>query len=446
VGRFRSDVRTIARASPHLPRSSKQFGQSQDAIKRSINLALSVRGQSALAAAGVLGEVMETAVPMPCRAIHLHSGGLVTQAYGMPGQAIYSVSREAVNRILLAECAKHGASVRVHFAADVSRIDAASGEITVAVAGGKPRSYKPRLIVGADGAYSRVREALLRVCRADFARKFIPHGYKELTIPAGPVGTYVLPEPNALHIWPRTAFMLIALPNAGGSFTCTLFAPYETLDALDADPTTSRAFFQQHFPDTLPFLPDLEAQIKANPTSSLVETRLRPYEWAGRLVLVGDAAHSTVPFYGQGMNAALEDCLVLAEALDAAGGDVAPAVRSYSVMRQPAGLALCDLSMGNYDEMKASTASWAFRARVRAEKVLHALFPAAWIPQYSMVAFTRIPYHEVVKRAAAQDEAIDAAVAVAAGVVAVALGVAAWVVADKRGVALPRLSLSWSRR
>ncbi len=417
--------------SPSPPTARSQFGQSRDAAKRSINLALSFRGQSALAAAGLLDSVMAQTVEMPQRAIHTPDGALVRQQYGQPGQAIYSVGRQLINRAFLDELDKL-ANVQVYFESSLSRLEG-DGALTVKLRDGSEHTYTPRLVVGADGAYSAVRNAMLRFSRTDFHRRFIDHGYKELAIPPSVTGDYALPVPNALHIWPRKKFMLIALPNPDRSFTCTLFMPFADFDRLQESPAEVRPFFEKHFPDTVPLLPALEAQFAANPTSSLVEVRVKPLAHKDRVVLVGDAAHSTVPFYGQGMNAALEDCVFFTECLDAVGGaDLAAAVRKYAEERQPAGEGLCDLSMGNYDEMKDKTASMWFRVRRRLEGLLHAVLPASvgFIPQYSMVAFTRIPYHEVIRRAERQDAILDAALA---GLVLLAAAAGAGVLARTSG-------------
>jgi kynurenine 3-monooxygenase len=424
--------------------ASAAFGQSRDAVKRSINLALSHRGQEALRSVGLLDAVMERVVPMPCRALHLSSeinskqggrGGsegstrLVTQMYGRPGQAIYSVSRAFVNRVLLDELDRLAPAVKVHFESNVVKLEdkgAGKGgvQLTVKLSDGSERTYEPLLIVGADGAYSFIRGAMLRFSRMNYARTFIDHGYKELTIPASVTGDYALPTPHALHIWPRKKFMMIALPNPDRSFTCTLFMPYATFDALEGRPCADpddvqisenyaagsggvRAFFERNFADTLALLPGLENQFSTNPTSSLVEIRCDPWNVRDKVLLIGDAAHGTVPFYGQGMNAALEDCLCLSEALAAEGGNLSKAVVRFAKERQPAGIALCDLSMANYDEMKDKTASRWFLIRKELEGWLNWLLPTYWVPQYSMVAFSRIPYHHVIERAKTNDKILD---------------------------------------
>lgn len=394
-------------ALPFLSLFRRTFGQSRDATKRSINLALSHRGQAALASVGLLDSVMAHTIEMPQRAIHHVDGTIITQQYGRPGQAIYSVGRSLINRALLDELDKL-TSVHMYFEANVTNIDN-KGVFTVKLKDNTVRTYLPRLIVGADGAYSAVRNFVLRHSRTDFHRHFIEHGYKELTIPSTITGNFALPEPNSLHIWPRKKFMLIALPNPDRSFTATLFMPFTEFNKLDNDNSTVRPFFQHYFPDTVPLFPELEKQFATNPTSSLVEIRVKPWSFEERVVLIGDAAHSTVPFYGQGMNAALEDCTFFGECLESTRGDIPAAVRKYDTERQPAGEALCDLSMGNYDEMKDKTASSWFLLRKRLEGIINSIVPQYWIPQYSMVAFTRIPYHEVIKRANKQDQILDIA-------------------------------------
>ena len=433
----------------------RAFGQSTDAAKRSINLALSHRGQEALRAVGVLPAVMACTVPMPQRAIHPAGGAdIVTQPYGAPGQAIHSVSRGLVNTALLDACSAQPGRIHLHFGAIVASLDE-SGLLTLGEdqkGSGQfapPPPTRPRRGSGADGAGSKVRDSMLRFSRTNYARTFIDHGYKELSIPATAAGgsssssssgggsssssggDFALAQPHSLHIWPRGDFMLIALPNLDRSFTATLFAKFQAFEQLEAGGEgAQRAFFAAHFPDVLPLLPNLHAQFSANPTSSLLEVKCAPWHYKRRVLLIGDAAHSTVPFYGQGMNAALEDCLCFGEAFDAGAGAVGlagqqleAAVEAFAASRQPAGLALCDLSMGNYAEMRAKTASPAFLLRSWLESAfagswVNQALGLGWRSQYSMVAFSRIPYHEVVARVAAQ----EAAVGYALGALGVGLG------------------------
>lgn len=392
---------------PRRDRPCSQFGHSRDAVKRSINLALSVRGQAGFEAVGLLDKVMDGVVPMPCRAIHGRDGKLTTQPYGKPGQAIYSVSRALLNRVLMDECDKLP-NVRCTFETGVHAVTE-DGTLTVETRGSGLRTLRPRLIIGADGAYSSVRNAMLRFSRADFSRHYIEHGYKELTMPPTATGDFAMPTANALHIWPRHEFMMIALPNPDKTFTCTLFLPYPMFAEMEADLKKVRPFFEKYFPDALPLIPELERQFATNPTGALVTVRVKPWNYGDKFMLIGDAAHSSVPFYGQGMNCAMEDCLSFMETLDALRGDLGAAVHAWAARRQPAGEALSNLSLENYVEMRAKTASRAFLLRKRLEGLLQTLMPGTWIPQYSMVAFTRIPYDEVVERAKRQEKILDIA-------------------------------------
>jgi kynurenine 3-monooxygenase len=258
-------------------------------------------------------------------------------------------------------------------------------------------------IVGADGAYSAVRGQLQKQERFNYRQDYLSHGYKELTIPAGPNGTFRL-EKHALHIWPRGSFMMIALPNQDGSFTCTLFWPFEGPNSFAALRTEDAilTFFRQQFPDAVPLIPTLAENFLRNPTSPLVTIRCQPWHWDGRVVLLGDACHAVVPFLGQGMNAAFEDCTVFNECL-ARHADRVAVFTAYEAMRKQHADTLADLCIDNFLEMRDRVGSRLFVVRKKLGLLLHRLFPKWYIPLYVMIEFTRIPYADALRRARRQD-------------------------------------------
>ena len=254
-------------------------------------------------------------------------------------------------------------------------------------------------IVGADGAYSAVREKLQKQERFNYRQDYLSHGYKELTIPAGAGGAFQM-EKHALHIWPRGSFMMIALPNLDGSFTVTLFWPFEGPNSFAVLRTseTILSFFQQQFPDAVPLIPTLADDFLHNPTGALVTVRCQPWHWGERVVLLGDACHAVVPFLGQGMNAAFEDCTVLTDCL-ARYPDRRVALAAYETMRKEHLDALADLCIENFLEMRDRVGSRLFVFRKKFGLLLHRLFPRWYIPLYVMIEFTRIPYADAVRRA-----------------------------------------------
>ncbi len=375
---------------------------------RSINLAISARGLHALAQAGLEAEVLEQALPMRGRMIHAQSGETTFQPYGAFGEAINSVSRAGLNCILL-DAAEALPSVRLVFGQRCTGVDVDGGAVTFTdVDTGATRTEQAELVIGADGAFSAVRAQLQRRERFDYSQSYLAHGYKELYIPPKDGGGFRLPE-NALHIWPRGGFMMIALPNADGSFTCTLFWAFEGDNSFanlrGADDV--ERFFRDTYPDAVPLMPTLRDDFMKNPTSALVTVRCGPW-YAGRAVLVGDAAHAVVPFYGQGANAAFEDCVVLAECLTR-HQDRAAAFAEYYSRRKEHADAIADLALANFIEMRDRVASTTFLLGKKVEKVLHRLFPRWYLPLYTMVSFTRIPYADAVRRAARQTRVVKAA-------------------------------------
>ncbi|MBX2964218.1 MAG: FAD-dependent monooxygenase [Cyclobacteriaceae bacterium] len=351
---------------------------------RSINLALSNRGIRALEDVGMAEVLKQNAIPMHGRMIHDESGRLNFQPYGKTGQFINSVSRGGLNMVLMTEAEKHG--VEFFFEHRCLAVDFSKTELTLqeyeAV---KHKSFD--LIIGSDGAFSAVRGAMQFTDRFEYQQTFIEHGYKELRIPASDSGDYLL-EPNALHIWPRESFMLIALPNPDKTFTCTLFLPFEgpsSFAQLDSKENI-QAFFEKHFSDAVTMMPTLQEDFRDNATASLVT--IRCYPWVkNKTLLIGDASHGIVPFFGQGMNAGFEDCRVLNELLDQYEDKWKKVLPVFQELRKPDADAIAQLALDNFIEMRDLVADEDFILRKKIEAELHERYPDKWIPLYSRVTF-----------------------------------------------------------
>lgn len=364
---------------------------------RSINLALSDRGLKALAAVGIEKAVLNEAIPMYGRMIHDEKGKLTFQPYGKEGQAICSVSRSGLNKLLL-NAAERFENVSLYFderctSVDLSRT-AAHMHHTVK---GHDRVLTSDVIFGTDGAFSAVRGSMQITDRYNYSQSYIEHGYKELTIPPGPNNSHLL-EKNALHIWPRHRYMLIALPNTDGSFTCTLFFPFEGDISFDRlrTPEDLKVFFEKNFPDVVPLMPHLTDEFFSNPTSSLVTVHCWPWV-TNRTALIGDAAHAIVPFFGQGMNAGFEDCRILDELITEYEGDWPKILQAFQVTRKPDADAVAELALQNFIEMRDLIADKNFLLRKKIEARMHELFPDKWVPLYSMVTFSDMPYSEALR-------------------------------------------------
>lgn len=365
---------------------------------KSINLALSNRGWKALAGVGIEEEVKQMAIPMYKRVMHALDGTLTDQAYGKDGEAIYSVSRGGLNALLM-DLAEREEKVNIHFnkkCVDVNLKEAiTSFEDTITK---EVYEVKADHVVGADGFYSAVRAQMQRQDRFNYEQRYIEHGYKELVIPANEDGSHQL-EVNALHIWPRGSYMLIALPNLDGSFTCTLFFPFEGEYSFASlkDDASILSFFKDVFPDAVSLMPTLLNDFKENPTSSLGIIRCFPWTVDDKVMLIGDASHATVPFYGQGMNSGFEDCSVFNELMEEYGDDWDACFKAYELARKDNGDAIQDLSIHNFLVMRDKTADSKFLLQKKIEKHFSEKYPDKWLPLYSMVTFSEIPYAEAWK-------------------------------------------------
>jgi len=378
---------------------------------RSINLALSTRGIQALEQIGIADEVLKHAIPMRGRMIHPARAGdrIIFAPYDIdPNKHINSIGRAALNTTVI-EAAQRYPNVRVHFNHKCIGVDIDSATARLFnTSTNQPLSASADSIIGVDGAFSAVRQSMqLEIDNFQYDESYLAHGYKELTIPPGPNGSWQM-EKNALHIWPRKSFMMIALPNPDGSFTCTLFWEFEGPRSFATTKTDDdiRRFFEEEFPDAVPLMPNLLDDFRNNPTGSLVTIRCAPWFYKDRVALVGDAAHAVVPFYGQGMNAAFEDCVVLDECLEKFPHDRHRAFAEYFERRKVNADALADLALENFIEMRDKTASRAFRAKKKLDHFLEAALPGIYLPLYTMVTFTRIPYAEAARRAQLQDRII----------------------------------------
>ena len=371
---------------------------------RSINLALSDRGLLALEKVGLADEIKKIAIPMHGRFIHNLDGTTAFQPYGKQGQFINSVSRGELNRKLMDLAEENG--IEIHFHQRCTCINWKENEVEFQNSDGDITTVKAGMIFGADGAYSAARlQHLLHHEKFDYSQYYIDCGYKELSIPAGKKGEFLL-EKNALHIWPRKDYMLIALPNLDGSFTCTLFFPFEgelSFEKLDSNEKVME-FFEQTFPDVVDLIPDLAEQFADNPVSSLVTVKCFPWVRADKFALIGDAAHAIVPFFGQGMNAGFEDCRILDELIDKQGDDWKNILAAYQASRKPDTDAIADLAINNFTEMRDKTADPKFLLQKKIEARLHEKFPDKWIPAYSQVTFSpNIRYSEALKRGQRQE-------------------------------------------
>src|SRR5690554_2644844 len=375
---------------------------------RSINLALSNRGFKALELAGFTNEVKAITIPMYGRQMHDVNGQLSYQPYGKENEAIYSVSRGQLNQMLM-NLAENDQNIHYQFNHTCKNIDLTNNEIhftdTITQTS---KHYVYDHIFGTDGTYSAVRGALQKTPLFNYSQEYLLHGYKELHVPALANGTHCFNK-NCLHIWPRSEFMLIALPNLDGSFTATLFFPLKGENSFESLNTEKKviSFFEETFPDALTNMPTLAKDFFENPTSNLVTIRCNPWNYKNKVLLMGDAAHAIVPFYGQGLNAGMEDCTIFYQLLENFNLDDDNLFNVFSKKRIDDSNAIADLALYNYIEMRDLSGNEDFLLRKKIERKFSDLYPDKWMPLYSQVSFSHIPYSEALAAGNRQRKIMD---------------------------------------
>lgn len=382
---------------------------------RSINLALSDRGWRGLEGVGIAEEIKKIAIPMYGRVIHHKDGNIAYQPYGKDNQAIYSVSRADINMKLM-DLAEQQPNVNIQFNTRCTNINrqnlTASFEENTTKQATETQS---NLLFGADGAFAASRLNMqLQNDRFEYNQHYIDCGYKELIIPPGKNAEFLM-EKNALHIWPRGSFMMIALPNPDGNFTCTLFLPFEGEKSFSKLKTKEeiQTFFNEEFADAVPLMPTLIDDFLNNPTSSLVTVKCFPWTFDNKIALIGDAAHAIVPFYGQGMNCGFEDCVVLNELIEKHHENWDLILEEYQALRKPDGDAIADLAIANFVEMRDKTADPKFLLQKKIEAKFSAKYPDKWIPLYSMVTYSpHIRYSKALKEGEKQQAIMDRIMAI----------------------------------
>ncbi|KAJ3267942.1 hypothetical protein HDV01_003710 [Terramyces sp. JEL0728] len=375
--------------------------QERNANGRSINLTLSTRGIEALEGVGIQEEIFSSLIPLKGRYIHTLDGIDSRHPYGIFGQSINSVSRKLINEKLLS-IAEQSPLVQLNFSHSLEHYDFDSGKLTIIKDKNETLILDADLVIGADGSYSKTRALLNRKIRMNYSQEYINHLYVELHVPAKN-GDYQM-DSDHLHIWPRESFMMIACPNLDCSFTVTLFMPREKFEAIKK-PKELLTFFEQTFPDALPLIGhDLLVQdYFSNPKSSLISIKCDPYHYK-KAVIVGDAAHAMVPFYGQGMNCGMEDVLILNDIFNKHTNGVPTEhelsliLQEYTLTRKVDAHAICDLAQQNYIELRSGVMNPKYLLRKKFESTLHKWFPSYIIPLYTMVSFSRLPYSKAIEQ------------------------------------------------
>ncbi len=371
---------------------------------RSINLALSARGIEALKNIGIFGEIQPSLLPMKGRMIHDMDGKTHLQPYGQKeDEVIYSVSRAFLNKNLM-DLVERTGNVKIHFDHSLENIDINKSELIFK--NNKKISFNR--VMGSDGSSSCIRKCINERSSMNFRKKPLGHGYKELSIPATKNGDFKI-DPEALHIWPRGEFMLIALPNMDRSFTCTLFFPMDGETSFSSISSSDQIhdLFNSYFPDTVDLIPDLVDEYQQNPVGSLATVYCDKWNYKDKLVIFGDAAHAIVPFFGQGMNASFQDCTVMDALIGQFNSDWEMIFSEFSKTHVPNGHAIANMALENYIEMRDSVNDPTYKSRRELEFRLENDFQDQFIPRYSMVSFHTIPYTEVYKRGLAQLKMMD---------------------------------------
>ncbi|XP_053625189.1 kynurenine 3-monooxygenase isoform X1 [Plodia interpunctella] len=366
---------------------------------RSINLALSVRGRRALKDVGLEEHIVKDhGIPMYARKIHRLDGSTYEIPYdARTNQSIFSVGRNYLNSALLKESDKYK-NVEKYFNHKLVEANLKRGSLQFLKTDTKETiEVQADLIIGADGAFSAVRRAMMKEPLFDYSQTYIEHGYLELCIPSDQNGSFQMPA-NYLHIWPRGNFMMIALPNQDCSWTVTLFMPFSYFKNLDSEERLME-FFQQYFPDSIPLIgkKKLIEDFFAGSPSPLVSVKCRPYNISEKALIIGDAAHAVVPFYGQGMNAGFEDCTILDRMFQKYDDDVAKVLEEYSRTRWVDTFAISDLAVYNYIEMRDLVTRPSYRLRKALDDFIFWLLPVTWVPLYNSVTFSTMPYSQCVK-------------------------------------------------
>jgi len=372
---------------------------------RSINLALSTRGIHALQQAGLWERMRSIVIPMRGRMMHSVAGELTFQPYGKnEAEVINSISRAELNIALMNAAEEQGAVI--HFHQRCTGYDSRTGAIRLRNEDtGEETTPEAGVVIGCDGSASAIRAEMLKLSRFTFSQQHLDYGYRELTIPAGSNRQHQL-ETNALHIWPRGNHMLIALPNIDGTFACILFLPFEGADSFASLSTRSDVgrFFEERFPDAFRLMPQLAENYSANPTGAMVTIKCSPWHVEGKTLLLGDAAHAIVPFFGQGINCGFEDCTSLVGLLDRHGADWPRVFSEFEKERKVNTDAIADMAIENFTEMRDRVADSRFLFRKKVELALEARYPQLFVPKYAMVTFHRIPYSVALARGAVQDQ------------------------------------------